>query len=133
MAGLDSFLRPSAAKCMEHYVTTPDGDQPLHPIPSCTYLRSVNSNFLSHHNSSGLLTFLSPLFSTCVNKEVQWHREEQGRRRISVTGNIDITEKISEKKALANRTVNKVRHNAFVNCLGSETIHVDAVGIHILQ
>jgi hypothetical protein len=35
MAGLDSFLRSSAAKCSEHYVTTRRGDQPLHPIPLC--------------------------------------------------------------------------------------------------
>src|SRR5215204_4208276 len=31
---LGSFLRSCAAKCVEHYVTTPGGAQPLHPIPS---------------------------------------------------------------------------------------------------
>jgi len=38
MADLDSFLRSYAAKCVEHYVTTRRGDQPLHPIPLCIHI-----------------------------------------------------------------------------------------------
>src|SRR5215211_8360045 len=65
---LNSFQRSGAAKCVEHYLTTPGGAQPLHPIPS--WIRPLLRNHLGSSPDEGYEATSDPLLILPVPRKL---------------------------------------------------------------